>query len=41
MNKLNYELEKLKIYDYDDLEDFISSEHIIIESFDGKIIDKK
>jgi hypothetical protein len=41
MNKLNYELEKLKIYDYDDLEDFISSEHIIIESFNGKIIDKK
>jgi hypothetical protein len=41
MNELNYELEKLKIYDYDDLENLISSEHIIIESFNGKIIDKK
>ena len=34
------ELEKLKIYGYNDLENLILAEHIIIESFNGKIIDK-
>jgi hypothetical protein len=31
---------KLEINDFDNIEDYISINHIIVESFNGKIIDK-
>jgi hypothetical protein len=40
MEQITKETENLKISDFHDIEDYILSEHIIIESFNGKIIDK-